>query len=545
MEQQIGYSMRTHFSIIQLLFILANFANAYDPPEIIGILTGPEGEQQFAVDFCWIDDYNQDGYDDLLVSDYRYPPADSASAVYLYHGDEQIDNEPVFVFGQYEPNRVVHYYVVYFGLLRGENHPPYFGITSYLRAQDSPDGINFHSLGEELNRCPDFTHYSNENNRWLVRGRIKRPCDFNGDGFFDVVVWREDIGLDVYFGGGEVDNHPDWCKNIPANVFLDFSCGLDINNDNYGDIILATCVNNVTWYSLYLGGADPDTIPAVHFRAEDHDLSLSGTTFTMLPDINGDGYDEWGSSWMYRRQGQEDPRRNDEGFCVFLGSEEPDGEPDIMLEKSQDAWGGTGPMAGGDFNGDGYGDIVLRSGGGDEDHGEAFEFQFHFGSPWFDDGEEIRQPDMIVDLGQEYGGEYAHEFAEGLGAVGDYNGDGVDDFVWGGGSTFDTAIIFAGSRDWEVDIREESKLPQDFSMTLDALPNPFNDKVRIRFNLSHPSNLTLAVYDVSGRVVKDILIGKQHAGESEWSVDGFDSGIYFVVLQSENELMAKKVVCLK
>jgi len=517
---------------------------AYDPPEIIGILTGPEGEQQFAVDFCWIDDYNHDGFDDLLVSDNRWP-ADSASAVYLYHGGEHIDNEPDFVFGQYELNRVIDDQVMYFGLLRGDNYPPYFGVSSFIRQQVEQIGIDFHSLGEELNIRPDFTHYSNVNYRWPRKGRINRPCDFNGDGFYDVIVYRGGIGFDVYFGGEEIDDQQDWCRVIQNGGFLYFSCGLDINNDNFGDILLFTRVNDAPWYSLYLGSDEPDTIPAVHFRAEDHDLDIYGREFTMLPDINGDGYDEWGSSWVYVRRGPDDPRPRDEGFYVFLGSEEPDGEPDIMLEKSHDAWGGTGPMAGGDFNGDGYGDIVLRSGGGDEDHGEAFEFQFHFGSPWFDDGEEIRQPDMIVDLGQEYGGEYAHVFAEKLGAVGDYNGDGVDDFVWGGGATFDTAIIFAGSRDWEVGVQEERKLPLDFSMTLDVLPNPFNDKVKIRFNLSIPSDLVLSVYDVNGRIVKEILSGKLHAGESEWLVNGFDSGVYFVVLQSRCGSMVKKIVSLK
>jgi hypothetical protein len=536
--------MKTSFSVILFSFILANIANAYDPPEIIGILTGPEGEQQFAVDFCWIGDQNQDGFDDLLVSDNRWP-ADSASAVYLYYGGERINNDPGIIFGQYEPDRVIFDQVGYFGLLRGENNPPYFGITSFFREPDSPDGIDFHALGEELDRHPDFTHYSNENNRWLLSGRRKHPCDFNGDGFDDVIVYREDLGLDVFFGGEEFDDRPDWRKNIQVYGFIDFSCGLDINNDNYGDIIISTYVNNVNWFSLYLGSANPDTIPAVHFRADDYGLSEYGYTFTMLPDINGDGYDEWGSSWMYRRRGPDDPRRNDEGFYIFLGSEEPDGEPDIMLEKSHDAWGGTGPMAGGDFNGDGYGDIVLRSGGGDEDHGAAFEFQFHFGSPWFDDGEEIRQPDMFVDLGREYGGEYAHEFAEGLGAVGDYNGDGVDDFVWGGGSTFDTAVIFAGSRDWEVSVPEEGTLPSDFSMTLDASPNPFNDRINISINLTHPSELALSVYDVNGRMVNEISRGKHSAGESRWSVNGFDSGIYFVVVQSESEIIVKKIVCLR
>ena len=68
-------------------------------------------------------------------------------------------------------------------------------------------------------------------------------------------------------------------------------------------------------------------------------------------------------------------------------------------------------------------------------------------------------------------------------------------------------------------------------------PNPFRDAVALRFTLSRPGRVRLAVFDISGRVVARILDAEQPAGERVLEWDGRDqdgravrAGVYFMRL---------------
>jgi hypothetical protein len=70
-------------------------------------------------------------------------------------------------------------------------------------------------------------------------------------------------------------------------------------------------------------------------------------------------------------------------------------------------------------------------------------------------------------------------------------------------------------------------------------PNPFGTDTAIRFGLAHESPVVLAVVDVSGRVVRELVAGSLTAGEHTYSWDGRDaagrpvaSGVYLGVLET-------------
>jgi predicted GH43/DUF377 family glycosyl hydrolase len=84
-------------------------------------------------------------------------------------------------------------------------------------------------------------------------------------------------------------------------------------------------------------------------------------------------------------------------------------------------------------------------------------------------------------------------------------------------------------------------------------PNPFNPKTRIVFELPQPARLHLRVFDVRGRLVRELAQGTYTAGVHETSWDGRTrngtlaaSGIYFYRLQVEGRTtLQRSMVLLK
>ena len=85
------------------------------------------------------------------------------------------------------------------------------------------------------------------------------------------------------------------------------------------------------------------------------------------------------------------------------------------------------------------------------------------------------------------------------------------------------------------------------------VPNPFNPKTTIRFALPTAGRVDLAVYDVHGRRVRELIAAKAlTAGEHHVLWDGrndrgasMGSGIYFYRLSTETERLGGKMVLLK
>lgn len=73
---------------------------------------------------------------------------------------------------------------------------------------------------------------------------------------------------------------------------------------------------------------------------------------------------------------------------------------------------------------------------------------------------------------------------------------------------------------------------------LGAHPNPFNPQTHIHFDLPSPGQVTLAVYDMTGREVSTVLKGFRQAGSHQvsWNGASSSSGIYLVRLSVSDEL---------
>ncbi|MFZ0456372.1 MAG: T9SS type A sorting domain-containing protein [Ignavibacteriaceae bacterium] len=79
-------------------------------------------------------------------------------------------------------------------------------------------------------------------------------------------------------------------------------------------------------------------------------------------------------------------------------------------------------------------------------------------------------------------------------------------------------------------------------------PNPFNPSTTIKFDLQKADNISLNIFDITGRLV-DVIINDEirHSGSYEVKYNAGDlaSGVYFIVLKTNNYTSSKKIVLLK
>jgi hypothetical protein len=102
-----------------------------------------------------------------------------------------------------------------------------------------------------------------------------------------------------------------------------------------------------------------------------------------------------------------------------------------------------------------------------------------------------------------------------------------------------------------IDDPDTPAIPGQISLAQNY-PNPFNAETSIQFALHNAGEVTLAVYDVNGRLVKTVHEGDLPAGNHSIIWNGtsdsgaqVSSGIYFYRLQSEDGTISKSMVLLK
>jgi hypothetical protein len=80
-----------------------------------------------------------------------------------------------------------------------------------------------------------------------------------------------------------------------------------------------------------------------------------------------------------------------------------------------------------------------------------------------------------------------------------------------------------------------------------SYPNPFNPIAVISFNIPVQSRVTLEIYNILGQKVETLIDGEILQGEQEypWNGDRFASGIYFYRIETEYDVVTKKMILNK
>jgi hypothetical protein len=93
---------------------------------------------------------------------------------------------------------------------------------------------------------------------------------------------------------------------------------------------------------------------------------------------------------------------------------------------------------------------------------------------------------------------------------------------------------------------EEETLPTEYTL-YQNYPNPFNPITTIKYDLPNAGDVSLIIYDILGRKVKELVNTKQEAGryEIQYNASSLASGVYIYQLISEKYISAKKMIFLK
>jgi len=534
--------MKFMFYLFFLTFTVVGVVLAYELPEIIGEFQ----HEGVASDFGSIGDVNNDGQDDFMVAVQREDRFE------IFFGSNDMGGEVDHLINVSRENEaVVH--LLHIGRISPDHTSTFLTMSALRNPEETEIAIDFHSgLGEDQDSLWDTwssIYLSGANGRYWSRGAHQRPFDFNGDGFNDLALNREIsdslMAMDVYFGGADFDSIPDWTKYFVIGAggstgFFTSSSGYDVNGDGYHDMLIRGYgtdgeVRQRMMYELYLGGEEPDTIPVVHiwdgdFMGLEYPVEME-EGFSLLPDLNDDGYAEFG---LYYKEWRLHIGMYQDGIYLFFGAEEVDAEPDMILEGGRSPYIHEGFLTSGDFNGDGQGDLV--AGYWAQSPNRNGEVHFHFGNAHFDS-----VADVVVSQ-RDYDGQY-RQLGYGIGGVGDYNGDGADDVA---ARTLSEVklVILAGNPDWEVSVPSEAPTQvADFGLC--SYPNPFNSSITLEFSILRRGKYKIEILDISGRRVAVLHDSELDSGDHTLTWQSPSAGVFFAVLRTGESVSISKMVCLK
>ena len=102
-----------------------------------------------------------------------------------------------------------------------------------------------------------------------------------------------------------------------------------------------------------------------------------------------------------------------------------------------------------------------------------------------------------------------------------------------------------------LDTESETTVPDEFALAQNY-PNPFNPSTNIDFSLFEESYVKLSVYDLSGKLIKELISTSMQVGNHNIEWDGTDdsggkvgAGVYLYKLQTNNFSESRKMILLK
>ncbi|NUN10637.1 MAG: T9SS type A sorting domain-containing protein [Ignavibacteriaceae bacterium] len=106
-------------------------------------------------------------------------------------------------------------------------------------------------------------------------------------------------------------------------------------------------------------------------------------------------------------------------------------------------------------------------------------------------------------------------------------------------------IDFDGSFTYSNAVETEF-MPSEFSLGQNY-PNPFNPETKISFTLPVQENVTIKIFDLTGKEVKTLVNGKMEAGKHSLTLnaEGLSSGVYFYQMTAGSFTSVKKLSVLK
>jgi len=99
----------------------------------------------------------------------------------------------------------------------------------------------------------------------------------------------------------------------------------------------------------------------------------------------------------------------------------------------------------------------------------------------------------------------------------------------------------------QLGVRENGRIAMRPYALGQNYPNPFNVRTRIGFELARAGEVTLEVFDITGRLVRTLVDGMMPDGTHEVQLDARDlpSGVYVYRLAAGEVIEAKKMILIR
>ena len=423
------------------------------------ILNGIDARDQSGRSVSSAGDVNGDGYDDLIIG---APGADP-------NGDSGAGET----------------YVVY-----GGANAPGTGGKLDLSSLDGTNGFILNGID------------ALDDSGWSVSS----AGDVNGDGYDDLIIGADGAdpnGYDtvgetyVVYGrasapgtGGELDlSSLDGTNGFILNGIdasdqsgRSVSSAGDVNGDGYDDLIIGAREADPNGdsgagetYVVYGRASAPGTGGELDLSSLDgtngfilngiDEYDYSGWSVSSAGDVNGDGYND-----LIIGAREADPNGDDEGgetYVVYGGASAPgtggrfnlsslDGTNGFILNGiNEDDESGRSVSSAGDFNGDGYDDLIIGASGADPNGRRSGEtYVVYGGASAPGTGGELDLSSLDGTTGFILNGIDAYDFSGfSVSSAGDVNGDGYDDLIIGalgadpngGNYAGETYVIYGGA----------------------------------------------------------------------------------------------------
>jgi hypothetical protein len=369
---------------------------------------------------AWAGDINGDGLGDFLVAAPKL-----AEEVRVYYGSTTSLAAPTVLRGS-QPGEKFGTSVASAGDINGDGYADVLvGAPMYADTGGLTYGAAYLFLGGAggLSATPEWTAEGSEGSSQYGLA-VSSAGDVNGDGFSDLLVGSPGAGG----GTGSVSLYVGSAGGVTLATVLDGSGQFgravasagDVNGDGYSDIIVGAPfdANQAGTVTVFLGNTSPrDGLERFSHLSGADNSKKFGESVASAGDYNGDGY----SDVIVGA-----PAESGDNGAVYLYV---GGESSLSFADSKKGWDdgrlGADVAAAGDVNGDGLGDLLI--GMPADDWGRA--------AVYFGNGDGLLSHDWWRDA---IGGEDL--LGAAVSAAGDINGDGFGDLLIGMPGTDDGEI---------------------------------------------------------------------------------------------------------
>jgi hypothetical protein len=110
-----------------------------------------------------------------------------------------------------------------------------------------------------------------------------------------------------------------------------------------------------------------------------------------------------------------------------------------------------------------------------------------------------------------------------------------------------TGLVYETNAFTVLDVNVAVAIPEDYYLSQNY-PNPFNSTTRIDFGMPETGDVSVRLYDVTGRLVTELVNSAVNAGNHTlvWDANSSPAGIYMLQMSTESGFKSiRKIMLVK